>query len=185
MQGKPEEHFIYKQQTDLDCKQIIQFLEEKGNWADSITIGEQMRHMRRSKECHLLLDRFHGVDHSQLIMHLKNIHAVTEEHLRNYLKKYKAFCTIEKDENWRCLKYDKKDNYKAHADDGPGYYRRISVLIYLNDDYKGGELYFPYQDITLKPNAGDIVFFPSTFTHVHQAMPVKKGTKYVLVSWLA
>lgn len=40
-----------------------------------------------------------------------------------------------------------------------------TVLVYLNDDYEGGELVFPDYDITLKPSAGSAIFFPCNAKH--------------------
>lgn len=83
------------------------------------------------------------------------------------------------------LRYEEGQAYGLHADAcsarAPG--RLLSVLIYLNDDYEGGELYFPRQDVTIKPVAGTMVIFPSIATHPHEAKPVTRGTKYAIVTW--
>ena len=42
-----------------------------------------------------------------------------------------------------------------------------STLIHLNDDYSGGELYFPEYDIKFKPKAGNLVIFPSNRYFLH------------------
>jgi hypothetical protein len=55
-------------------------------------------------------------------------------------------------------------------------------VIYLNDDYEGGELWFPYLDIKFKPQAGDIILFPSTFIYAHSSLKVTSGTKYSAVT---
>lgn len=54
--------------------------------------------------------------------------------------------------------------------------------MYLNDDYEGGELWFPLLDLTIKPEAGDAVFFPSTYIYAHAAKQVTSGTKYAAVT---
>jgi hypothetical protein len=41
----------------------------------------------------------------------------------------------------------------------------LGVLIYLNDDYKGGEINFPDWGICIKPVTGDIVMFPCHYIH--------------------
>ncbi len=41
----------------------------------------------------------------------------------------------------------------------------IAGLIYLNDDYEGGELIFPEYDIKIKPKFGDLVIFPCHYLH--------------------
>jgi predicted 2-oxoglutarate/Fe(II)-dependent dioxygenase YbiX len=61
--------------------------------------------------------------------------------------------------------------------------RDISLLIYLNDDFEGGELSFDRLNYSYHPSAGDLVLFPSTNLYLHQAQPVTHGTKYALVSW--
>ncbi|MEZ5501812.1 MAG: 2OG-Fe(II) oxygenase [Halioglobus sp.] len=61
--------------------------------------------------------------------------------------------------------------------------RDISILIYLNDDYVGGELTFRRLNYTYHPVAGDLVMFPSGNLFLHQALSVSRGTKYALVSW--
>ncbi|MEM7707121.1 MAG: 2OG-Fe(II) oxygenase [Pseudomonadota bacterium] len=61
--------------------------------------------------------------------------------------------------------------------------RDVSLLIYLNDDYEGGELQFDVLNFTYKPQAGDLVFFPSNHLFSHQSMPIISGYKWAIVSW--
>ena len=47
------------------------------------------------------------------------------------------------------------------------FYRlNISALMYLNNNYEGGEIAFPEYDFTLKPEPGDLVIFPSNHRHL-------------------
>lgn len=55
----------------------------------------------------------------------------------------------------------------------------ISVVFYLNDDYEGGELSFPNQNILIKPKAGSIVVFPSYPPYTHDPLPTTSGDKYM------
>ena len=41
----------------------------------------------------------------------------------------------------------------------------MTSLIYINDDYEGGELFFPTQNLTYKPELGSLVIFPSNYLH--------------------
>lgn len=72
-------------------------------------------------------------------------------------------------------------HFAVHADHGPAYVTTVSAVAYLNDDYSGGELYFPRFDLTIKPEVGDLVVFPSTFIYEHQSEPIVDGTKYSIV----
>jgi len=51
-------------------------------------------------------------------------------------------------------------------------------IIYLNDEYEGGELFFPKYNIHIKPNPGTLVFFPSTNMYAHGVTEVKEGFRY-------
>jgi predicted 2-oxoglutarate/Fe(II)-dependent dioxygenase YbiX len=52
-----------------------------------------------------------------------------------------------------------------------------SFVFYLNDDYEGGEIYWPNQNISLKPKAGSVVIFPSKEPYQHAVKKVTKGNK--------
>lgn len=54
----------------------------------------------------------------------------------------------------------------------------LSSLFYLNDDYEGGELYFPLQDIKFKPKRGAAYFFPGDMNYVHGVTEIKSGIRY-------
>ena len=63
--------------------------------------------------------------------------------------------------------------------------RIASVILCLNDDYEGGEFYFPIQDITIKLKKGQIIVFPPYWTHPHLTMELKNRTyRYTINSWL-
>lgn len=72
-------------------------------------------------------------------------------------------------------------HFKIHADHGPTYVTTVSIVVYLNDDYEGGELWFPRFNLTHKPKAGDIAVFPSTYIYEHASQDMISGTKYSIV----
>lgn len=80
------------------------------------------------------------------------------------------------------LRYDKTGHLPAHQDQGVST-RVLSVLLYLNDDYEGGEIEFMHSKIKLKPESGSVLFFPSNFLYVHEVYPVTKGPRYALPNW--
>lgn len=55
-----------------------------------------------------------------------------------------------------------------------GNVRTIGMALYLNDDYDGGELYFPTKNFCIKPKAGTSVIFPVGYTHPHGSKPCSK-----------
>lgn len=100
-------------------------------------------------------------------------------------------------ESVQFLKYGIGGHYKPHPD-GEGLWlekeknqlvwkknvdRDISILIYLNSEYEGGQLIFPEQHITLNPKPGMLVAFPSSHHFIHGVTPITSGTRYALVTW--
>jgi hypothetical protein len=55
----------------------------------------------------------------------------------------------------------------------------LSAVLYLNDDYEGGEIVFPNQDVKIKPSAGSIIVFPSLEPFFHESLKVTSGEKYM------
>lgn len=93
------------------------------------------------------------------------------------------------------LRYRTGGFYRQHADAdnwdrtnrtwSRGMDRDISLLIYLNDDFTGGELEFSQFGYLVRPEAGMLVCFPSDHRYVHAARPTENGVRYVIVSWAA
>jgi hypothetical protein len=80
------------------------------------------------------------------------------------------------------VRYGENEHFGVHTDHGFSYICTVSNVTYLNDDYEGGELHFPLLNVSYKPEAGDSVFFPSTYIYAHAALPVKSGVKYSAVT---
>ena len=56
----------------------------------------------------------------------------------------------------------------------------LAGLFYINDDYEGGELYFPNQGIQFKPKKGAAYFFPGDRNFIHGITPVESGIRYTV-----
>lgn len=66
----------------------------------------------------------------------------------------------------------------------PRFLSDYSSVLYLNDDYEGGELFFPEFDLTIKPKFGDLITFPTNSMYIHAVKEVKYGTRYTIaLSW--
>lgn len=84
-------------------------------------------------------------------------------------------------------------NSKLHADcqkpDGTPalaadfYKYNVSVLMYPNDDYEGGEIVFPDYGLVLKPKPGSFILFPGNNNYQHIVERVKSGVRYTMPSW--
>jgi predicted 2-oxoglutarate/Fe(II)-dependent dioxygenase YbiX len=69
---------------------------------------------------------------------------------------------------------------KEQLDGSPNPYPEndIASLFYLNDDYEGGEIYFPIQNLQIKPSAGSAVFFPGDRFYQHGVTAVETGKRF-------
>jgi leucine proline-enriched proteoglycan (leprecan) len=62
-------------------------------------------------------------------------------------------------------------------------HRYFSSIIYLNDDYEGGETYFPGFGVRIKPEPGLMVLFGSGPEYVHGVTKVRSGRRYTYAGW--
>jgi prolyl 4-hydroxylase len=106
-------------------------------------------------------------------------------------------------ENIQVVRYTKDGKYDPHYDGtecGEGTemreclknQRMATLLIYLNDDFEGGETRFPNLNRSIKPKKGSAVFFwvsdPKTgmlFKEtLHGGDPVLAGEKWIATQWI-
>lgn len=89
-------------------------------------------------------------------------------------------------EGFQFTRYEVGEHYKPHFDIGPGLLaeRKLSMTVQLSlpDAYTGGELVV-YPEFIAPKEQGTMTVFPSFMCH--GVRPVKTGTRYSLVSWLA
>ena len=126
----------------------------------------------------------------------------------NFIKNW----DVENWTNWKmsgisCLKYEPQESkhdpengiydlpMNFHTDtnqedtESPGDKMVVTVTMYLNDDYEGGEisLYDAPDNIVYnyKPKPGDITVFPSFHPYYHGVLPFDKGPRYLLRMFLS
>ncbi len=78
-----------------------------------------------------------------------------------------------------------KVELKSHTDKHTDPSIHYATIIYINDDYVDGELFFPNLDITLRPKPGDLLFFPGNEEYEHGVKHVGEGPiRYVIVGFV-
>ena len=93
------------------------------------------------------------------------------------------------------LRYRPGQQYRPHHDAhgfGPVEQRRIATaLLYLNDDYEGGETEFPQLGFRVQAGAGDLLIFHNLqpdkqpdMRMMHAGLPVTRGEKWVATRWI-
>ena len=117
---------------------------------------------------------------------------------KNALDKIASYCEMFPDvakeinwmENWQYITYRPPKHMTYHSDNHSvrnpktgehylnPYFRRITALTYLNDDFNGGALDFRYFDEKpYKPPAGSVVIMPSSYVYSHGTTPLLNGRK--------
>ena len=59
----------------------------------------------------------------------------------------------------------------------------IATLIYINNDYIGGDIYFPEYGISHKPEPGDLLTFPDNPNYIHGVKAISEGIRYTTPRW--
>lgn len=84
-------------------------------------------------------------------------------------------------EAYNFVKYGAGEYFKTHVDHGPFNCYTTSLVVYLNDDYEGGEIEWNRFGLKIKPSAGSIAVFPSNFIYEHESHLITSGIKYAVV----
>lgn len=59
----------------------------------------------------------------------------------------------------------------------------LNSLFYYNDDFEGGDLYYPQHDIVVRPKPGLAVAHPGDINYLHGVTLVTKGYRYTTPSF--
>lgn len=178
---------IHNVLTDEECKQFINLTEEMGYEEALISTGTKMIKMSEWRSNKRLI---WDLPRNSFI--LSTIYARIEKLLpKEVTARKKEWVPIELNERLRFYRYTGKEQFGWHYD---GCFPRahdemslITFIIYLNDDFKGGETNFKIEgkEFPLKPQKGSVcIFFHGDHKQspLHQGNQCFSGTKYVLRS---
>jgi prolyl 4-hydroxylase len=100
---------------------------------------------------------------------------------------------VEQGEPLQVLRYSPGQEYRSHSDALPNAdnQRIMTALVYLNEDFEGGETSFPAPGLKLRGRIGDALFFrnvdatgrPDT-RGTHAGLPVTNGQKWLASRWI-
>ncbi len=167
---------ILEKENELNLKQ------ESWRWEKAGTIGHGIdQNIRNNYIMPITKNAKSGNENAKKIHNL--IFTKVEEAANWYKNKYNISSKLYH-EPYTILKYSNYEEYKAHFDGSTETARSISVVIYLNDDYEGGEIEFTNFNLKFKPKANTMIIFPSNFAYTHKAHPVTSGTKYAIATCL-
>ena len=74
------------------------------------------------------------------------------------------------------------DAYSYVKKDGQHVRRSLTAILYINDEYTGGEIDFVHDGICIKPQAGSMVVFPSD--KQHEVLEILSGDRYMTQTYV-
>jgi len=74
------------------------------------------------------------------------------------------------------------DGYAYVKENGEFTPPELTILFYLNDDYEGGEIIFPEDNLKIKPKADSVIIFPSK--KVHGVLELISGKRYMTQTYV-
>lgn len=141
-----------------------------------------------------------GADYWQgRTIHLNQIRSQTiiqilKDHKEFLLSEFLRLAECKKDvyiDSLHLVRWTEGYELKPHADgenpDGSRhefFWRDFGTVTFLNEDFEGGELYLPRQDLVIKAKTGYSAAFPGTLEYLHGVSKVTKGTRYTIASFL-
>ena len=155
--------------TKEECDNLLLFSEQKGYEEAKVNLSSGAKMMKGLRNNYRLMyqdqklaDKYWGI-------------------LKDYCPaKIQENEAVGLNEQFRFYKYESSQRFKRHID---GRFKRndneesrITFMIYLNEDFAGGETKF--DDVTIKPEIGTALCF--IHEQKHEGCPVTEGVKYVL-----
>lgn len=189
---KPEntlEQYIYvfnDAVSDDLCKLILEEYSNSDEWTDS-SIGDKSnpvnKLVRNCQQISLSQEKYLIKNYEKRKKIDEEIYLSVKKSVEAYQSKHPEF-QIDIDTGYQLLKYEEGNFYIEHTDSFKEEQRSLSCSLQLNDDYGGGEFAFFNRQMMIKSRRGSAIMFPSNFMFPHEIMPVTKGTRYSIITWL-
>ena len=107
--------------------------------------------------------------------------------IRKYSDKFERF-SCQRHSGFRVNRYSSGGFMSEHTDNihhshGQQYgFPQVSALLFLNDNYKGGEFIVAGNEYETKIGSG--IIFPSNFMFPHEVKKITHGERWSIVTWL-
>lgn len=167
------DHFF----TDAECDFIVQYAEQDQLFEPSqveYTDNQSTLSESRTSYSAFLKDRTNPVFQS-IYEKVAAVLDVSDQHI----------------ENLQCVRYGQGQQFKPHFDSGDTNHRLHTLLVYLNDDFEGGETFFPELNLKVQPQKGRALYFLNRdeddtvlLYSAHAGLPVDQGVKYACNIWV-
>lgn len=121
-------------------------------------------------------------DNDRVVFDDKELADKMWERIKEFVPQIDGFDPLGLNERFRYYRYQGGQQFKPHVDGSVKLSETdisfITVLMYLNEDFTGGETTFIIENESIKPETGMLLLF--THKQLHSGRPVPDGVKYVL-----
>jgi predicted 2-oxoglutarate/Fe(II)-dependent dioxygenase YbiX len=164
------------------CRRLIDHYHEQGGASSGVmreidgrTVGVMDGNMKRRRDAKIVDEELSALTRERISRRLApEIFRAFQWHATR-IERFMVACYEDVDQGFFNAHRDNTTSGTAH--------RRFAVTLNLNDDYDGGELWFPeFGRGGYKPPPGGAVVFNCSL--LHAARPVTRGTRYVFVPFL-
>ena len=127
-------------------------------------------------KCQSLIERFKIKYHFSKKFRDTIVLSFRDEDILKHVTETFTFYPFKSIDNMEIVKWPTGSKMALHRDEGDTF----SWIIYLNDDFEGGETVI--DGIKIKPKRGRLVLFSNGF-YEHEVKEITKGTRYTLIAW--
>jgi len=169
--------------THTLCDAILEEFSNEEEWQKTIVGDGRINDKIRTAET-IIISYPHVIEKNLKVRQKLDKYLFTSAGL--VIKKYNEkfpLCQFQEDSGYELLRYKEGQFYVQHTDSFKARPRAVSCSFAINDDYEGGEWGFFDRELVIKTPKGSAILFPSNFMYPHEIMPVKKGTRYSIVTW--
>ena len=156
--------------TDVECKELIELGEKRG-FEESLIRTKQGDVMDKSMR-----------DNDRVVFDDPELAEKLWDKIKDHAPNIDDWKPYGLNERLRYYRYKDGQQFKAHLDGsfkrGEGDLSLVTMLIYLNEEFEGGETTFVLDFTQVKPKTGMVLLFDHKI--LHSGMPVINGVKYVL-----
>ena len=170
--------------SDQLCDEILNEYVNSNEWSDSLVGGGVVsKEIRNCDQILISQQNIISKNYEKRNEIDSMIHKSVGKAIQKYHECHKEF-QISIDTGYQILRYQEGQFYIEHTDSFTEQQRSISCSLQLNDDYEGGNFGLFNRQMQIRGGKGSAVMFPSNFMFPHEIMPIIKGTRYSIITWL-
>jgi hypothetical protein len=76
------------------------------------------------------------------------------------------------------------DNMENTEDAYIHQHRQYGIVIYLNNDFEGGQTFYPQHNFYINPQPGKLAVHPASTDHMHGVTKIEGNTRYTLTGFI-